>query len=272
MYTEHNPVEPISIESATRSTPPPKLAEYAIWIPIFSALLYFYCWVFEYASCVSLQIPSNLIEPSTSTILLYVGIFLTGSTIIVLSAILLYYMLTEIASKIGLYGFIVLPCFLLVIYYSVNHQLEWVGVKWMVIDGVIFNGTMVFVGWLIRKIQKRGTWERIFRWIFEDSAKVLVQTIIGIKKLHLVLYMIGALILTAGLGTLYVKWYPPKYRVVGKEHMVLLKKYGEIIICARYDSTANHILITNDIKVLKIEGSSPLELKPLTIDPEFSDK
>lgn len=222
---------------STPSGPLQKLAEYAVWIPIFSALLYFYCWVFEYASCLSLHIPANLIEPSTSTILLYVGIFLTGTIILILTGMLLFLILAETDLKVILFCLIVIPFILIGFYYLANHELNLQGIKWMVIDGLAFDVLIVFVGWLIRKLKKRRTWERIFNLFFYDGAEILVQTISGIKKAYLTLYMVGALFLTVGLGNLYVKWYPPKYKVVGKEHFVLIKKYGEIVICARYDST-----------------------------------
>ncbi|WP_179414591.1 hypothetical protein HDF19_00400 [Mucilaginibacter sp. E4BP6] len=47
--------------------------DWAVWLPLATAMVYFYDWVFECFTCAKLHIPVTLIEPTVGSILFLLG-------------------------------------------------------------------------------------------------------------------------------------------------------------------------------------------------------
>ncbi len=236
---------------------------WAVWIPVATAALYFYCWVFEYVSCTRLHIPTNLIEPTTSTILFYAGTVIVFTSILGLILTPLYIALREtklIFGAISVFGWIVLFNFFYIIN---NFETSW-DAFWRMTKYAVYVWVPLFVFMLlVRFFGNRKTWDKIFDFTFVDGRNVLSLLIKRKRKFYLSAIIIGLLVVTSGTGWLSVQLNPPNQRIVGKEPLIFIKKYNDIVICAYLDTVHNRLKDT--IKVIKLDGGETLTLRP--VDP-----
>ena len=214
------------------------------WIPAVTAVIYFYDWIFEMAICYRLHIPVYLIEPTVATVLKFVLIFSFTIAIIV-----------------GVYRFanyanwkqIVASLFLMVlsvdavVYYSVA------GATWQnAIDfsdyGFFIWCALAFLGIILKM----------------DIKPSIPQSV----YVNLGIYIFISILITILLGYGTVAFSPPSSRIVGKEPLVIVKKYGDVVIC-RYLDTCPPMRLTDTIRVFKLDGSNSFKTTTLHTVPNF---
>ncbi|WP_259071622.1 hypothetical protein HDF24_22750 [Mucilaginibacter sp. X4EP1] len=240
-----------------------KYIAWAVWIPVATAALYFYCWVFEYVSCTALHIPTNLIEPTTGTILFYAGNVVVFTSILGLILTSLYISLRDAKLIFGAFSFFGLITVFNIFYIINNFETSWEVFFRMTKYAIYFWIPLFIFGLFIHFFGNRKTWDKIFDFTFVDGKDVLSSLIKRRRKFYLSAVIIVLLLISWGTGWLSIQLNPPNQRIVGKEPLIFIKKYNDIVICAYLDTVHNRLKDT--IKVIKLDGGESLTLKP--VDP-----
>ncbi|WP_179414590.1 hypothetical protein HDF19_00405 [Mucilaginibacter sp. E4BP6] len=141
------------------------------------------------------------------------------------------------------------------------HNWDWTkkdGLRMSILDG--FSWVFLLISWILIKIfAKRKTWEWIFNSMFFNGSKKLKELPKLIKRYRLVFFSIIIFFLTWSCASLYAAVSPPDLRILGKEKLVIVKKYGDLVICRYLDSANNRL--NNNIKIIKLEGNTCLVTK-----------
>lgn len=246
-----------------------KFKDWAVWIPVATALIYFYAWFFEFVTCMKLGIPANLIEPTTGSILFFAFVLCSFSIAGSFFFGGIYVVVKDAKFWSGIFSLLGLVALTNIAYFFTNRT-------WSLDEGLrmallgFYGWLILFAYWLFIKLFLRNaSWKRIFIILFEDGDNVLKDFVTLLRTRFVFVIVIGVLFLTYWCALASVWVNPPSVRILGNEKLVIVKKYNDVFICRYMDSTNTGFKLNDRVKLVKIEGSAGLTTQEMTPAPGY---